>query len=387
MVNLFRAIGFLYGTCCLFWGGYVCYGIGFQGHSNSIECIACSPDGRYVASGSRDGTIRIWEIESGRLKKVLKGHEFVNTVSWSPDGKWLLSSGAYDKVILWDFITGKEKWFFCGKIKSVQWSPDGTFILLTQKEKHGASLKIFSVEALDKMPMDGLVQNILFEEEHVIASWSFDGRFVAAMLDKKKVVFFDTQQEYFRFGSIPSIATDEKNGFCQMKWSPTSPLLAVGDCCGNILIWDTERDVLKTTLQGQFASMCLQWSPDGWNIASQGIHPDRSFWVWNVETGQKLDYQQDSTNDDDIFTTDGFIRGKKYGKLGEIVQQKRFIRYRLSEFCNVLVWSPDGKYLISGDADYILRIYRATDGKLLYELGNAFYRLEFKWGRFWGFNC
>ncbi|MDO4629677.1 MAG: WD40 repeat domain-containing protein [Planctomycetia bacterium] len=171
-----------------------------------------------------------------------------------------------------------------------------------------------------------------------------------------------------------------------MKWSPTEPWLLVGDCCGNVSIWNVEKDVLKTRLAGQLAEMRLQWSPDGWTVTSEGIHPDMGLRVWNVETGKKLHYDMNRERTD-IFTIDGFIRGKKYGRLGEIVQQKQGPSYHLSEFSNVLAWSPDGKYLISGDSDYAIRIYRATDGKLLHTLEDLFHKLEFNWGRFWGIDC
>ncbi|MDO4629676.1 MAG: hypothetical protein Q4C70_10890 [Planctomycetia bacterium] len=169
MINVFR-LSFFWGMCCLFFGSYECFSAGFQGHSNSVECIACSPDSKYVVSGSRDGTIRIWEIEIGSSKGTLEGHEDINAIAWSADGKRLLSSGIYDKVILWDFAAQKEIWRFSGKILSVQWSPDEKFILLTQKEERGCSLKIYQTEFLEEKPKEALVQNILFEDESASAS-------------------------------------------------------------------------------------------------------------------------------------------------------------------------------------------------------------------------
>jgi WD40 repeat protein len=65
--------------------------------------VAFSPDGRLLASGSRDKTIKLWEVASGSLVRTLTGHtDSVFSVAFSPDGR-LLASGSDDNTIrLWD---------------------------------------------------------------------------------------------------------------------------------------------------------------------------------------------------------------------------------------------------------------------------------------------
>lgn len=70
-----------------------------RGHTGSINRIACSPDGRFLASPSSDKTIRIWDVTCGECTSVLEGHgEWVSSVAWAADGHRLTSSSA-DKTI------------------------------------------------------------------------------------------------------------------------------------------------------------------------------------------------------------------------------------------------------------------------------------------------
>jgi parallel beta-helix repeat protein len=73
------------------------------GHTSYVNSVAFSPDGRLLASGSLDDTIKLWEVASGREVRTLSGHtSWVNSVAFSPDGR-LLASGSDDRTIrLWD---------------------------------------------------------------------------------------------------------------------------------------------------------------------------------------------------------------------------------------------------------------------------------------------
>ncbi len=80
----------------------------WERHSNSINSIAFSPDGRRLLSGSGDNTVKLWEAETGALLKTFEGRSGgVASAMFSPDGKWVLSGGEQGVLKLWDVETGQ----------------------------------------------------------------------------------------------------------------------------------------------------------------------------------------------------------------------------------------------------------------------------------------
>jgi len=75
-----------------------------------VYSVSYSPDGKTLASGSYDKTVKLWDAATGKELATLKGHSGpVQSVAFSPDGKTLATASDDKTIKLWDLATGKQE--------------------------------------------------------------------------------------------------------------------------------------------------------------------------------------------------------------------------------------------------------------------------------------
>jgi WD40 repeat protein len=99
------------------------------GHQGDVRCVAYSPDGVFVASGSRDNSLRLWRVSSGRAAAAFKAHsDGVWSVAFSPDGTLVASGGGDHLIRIWNVASSELVRTREGHASTVQhlvFSPDG----------------------------------------------------------------------------------------------------------------------------------------------------------------------------------------------------------------------------------------------------------------------
>jgi WD40 repeat protein len=172
-------------------------------HKSEIYGLSFSPHGKILASGSRDKTIRLWDVEKGTCTRTLEGHGDygVYSVAFSPKDAKLLASGGLDGTVrLWNAETGEMKQslannYFAGLMVLVAFAPDGKTLAsagdtaLTKPDKRQGDVKLWDVET------GKLIRTPTTEVEAVYAlAFSPNGSTLAVGCWQKKLVLLPAGQ-------------------------------------------------------------------------------------------------------------------------------------------------------------------------------------------------
>ena len=201
-----------------------------SGHNASIICLAFSPDGKRLVSGSEDKTIRVWNFPSGNHILTLKGSmETVYAVTFSPDGN-MIASGSWGGAYLWNAKTGKR--------------------LRTLDQRGAIKEHTPSVKAVAFSP-DGKTL-ITGNTSGIVHSWRVDtGKHIS------RVFQFKVNSRYSQPLSV--------NG---LEFSPDGNTLACINSYGEIYLWDVNTYKDPKIINDFSGESGIAFSPDGKTIAS-----------------------------------------------------------------------------------------------------------------------
>jgi len=288
-----------------------------KGHSGWVHSVAFSPDGKLLASGSKDNTVKLWDPATGTCLSTLKGHsDRVRSVAFSPDGK-LLASGADDKTVrLWDPATGTCRSTLeghSGWVFSVVFSPDGK--LLTSGSKDN-TVKLWD-------PATGTCHNTLEGHSGAIFSVAFspDGKLLASGSKDNTVKLWVPAM-----GTCHGTLKGHSDWVRSVAFAPDGKLLASGADDKTVRLWDPATATCRSTLEGHSGVVTsVTFSPDGELLASGAA--DKTVRLWGPAAG----------------TCRSTLEGH-------------------SDWVTSVVFSPDGKLLASGSKDNTVRLWEPAAG-------------------------
>ena len=247
------------------------------GHRDYVCAVAFSPKHPVLATGSYDHSVKLWDLKTNKEISTLEGHRgVVTSVAFSPDGK-LLASGSVDgNVHIWDPATG-NKLLTLDKHKSwvngVAFAPDGTH-LATGSSDNTVQIWVRKNDGWDlktTIPVaEGEVRSVAF---------SPDSRIVATGLRYGAIRVWDT-------AGMPLAAIKGHQGdVWSVALSPDGKLLASGDGDwdrpGKVKLWDTSTWKQQQVLQHTGEVLSVAFAPGGKHLAAGSW--DQSIKVWQLE--------------------------------------------------------------------------------------------------------
>ncbi len=332
-------------------------------HVGGVQSVACSPDGRDLASAGKDGVIRIEEIATGKRAHRLSGHKGeVWCVTYSPDGKLLASIGIDQTLRVWALDSGQVLWSFSTRqlthVSGLAFSPDSRKLAAPSD---GNTIKICA--ALTGKELQTL--RTVRQSSIACVSFSPDGKRLAWIADRALQVW-DTGKgnELFTVYSAKPLYA--------FAFSPDGRLLASADSGNTARIWDAANGHELVTLAGHDAHvMGLAFSPDNRSLAT--CSGDRTVKIWDLRTGIAAITLRGHTDGvgSVAFDRDGWrvISGADDGtiKIWETISEQDCLTLRgHSNFVFATAFSPDGTRLASGAYDMTVRVWDAASGLELF---------------------
>ncbi|MBO5839300.1 MAG: hypothetical protein J6R06_06490, partial [Bacteroidales bacterium] len=169
-----------------------------KGHSFGVNCVSWSPDGKYLASAAWDMSIVLWNPNNGRNLQTLKGHTFsVESLCWTPDGKYLISGAGDQTVRIWS----EETEYIYREVPLPDRKPERNVVKEDSKPENGVETEQAQIEEPAKKVIKKSIEKT--EEEILIKEYDQQGNIIK--ITKKGCYYCPTEEFTFKDGKIESV--------------------------------------------------------------------------------------------------------------------------------------------------------------------------------------
>lgn len=288
------------------------------GHTERITAIVYSPDSTTIATASRDGTVRLWDADTGKHKTTLKHtrranailpwKQYVDAVTaivYSPDGNTIATGTRNGKVRLWKARTGRLQTQFTAHasgVASIAYSPDGNAIATVNRDG--------TADLWDGQT--GKHKTTITKHRRITPlAYSVDGNTIATGAPSGFGVWDAST------GKRKTLTTIRGT---PIAYSPESNTIATKNWNDTVQLWDAKTGKRKTTLKHtnlmhllltdrEYDIYSAVFSPDGNTVVTVGeyyTHGEGTIYLWHVRTGKrKVIYEGPGYHFRVVFSPDG----------------------------------------------------------------------------------
>jgi WD40 repeat protein/serine/threonine protein kinase len=330
-----------------------------NGHSAGVYSVGYSPDGRWLASAGLDATIRLWDTATGSQARTMLGHTgAIRRLCFSPNGRLLASAGLDETIRLWDLATGAQIKKLRGHkraTKGLSFSPDGKLLASGGGDRTVRLWDVATGAMIKEIEGPGMVASVRFHPDGKMLAWG----------ENKNVrlwrISSNTEIKVLRHGSF----------IYDVGFGPKGKLLVSSEFLGKVHIWDVAKLQRPERPPGGHGApvWSVDISPDGALIASASM--DHTIRIWDAASGavRRVLRGHHSEVWGLSFSPDGRTLasgGTKTARLWDVASGKQLnVLGGHSSTVIYLAFSPDGRLLATPSMDSTIRLWEVSTGRLL----------------------
>ncbi len=331
-----------------------------------LTAMALSSGGRYLVIATRESSIEVWDVSSGRQLLRVFVEVGVKYMVFSQDARCFATVGTDSAVRVWETSSGRQvaRLFNGSNVNSVVLSRDARYLVTMSGENIAWVWEVVTNRTLGPLAHEGLIRAVTF---------SSDGRYLAtASVD-------GTARVWETLGARELVRLNHERSVSALVFSPDGLYLATAsdDCYVRLWLWRSASSSRPILLSHEYPVTALTFNPDGGYLATAS--QDHTARVWETSSGRQVTHMnhQGSVNAI-VFAPDGrYLATTSADRTVGVWETEngyqliclphKDINYNVGDYINNIAFSPDGRYLATASENGSTGMWEIITGRLTHK--------------------